>query len=447
MRKFSYVLCAVVLCLVYAAPAMADIDMWVTGAIPWWNRPAASYFPQSVGVEYTEMTAGDDGSRIYAQPAGGGSLEHYLYVGAVGDWLRMGDIDDNGYHKLPPGFLYNSLASAPGARWFFAAPATGGIERWYWFAGAGIWWLEGGGPMPGSTAFVYKEIGTGIGNHRIFAQPVGGGPVHHWLLTQWGYLRMGDVPVAAGLEYNSIAGMGSGSIGFFAARPDGGIIRWVHSGAVGWYSQLYLFGPGTFTDYIPQAYPGDPNSPVYAEISSGSNNRIFAQPVGGGTVHHYTFNSKHGKWYRGTDVPVAAGLVYNSIAAMPTGEIGFYGAIMGPVEVEIDIKPGSDPNSINIGSKGVVAVAILTTEDFDAADVDETTVELAGAGALRASLEDVDGDTDVDMILHFATQDLDLILGDVEAALTGKTLGGVDIVGADSVRILEPQRGKAQGPK
>jgi len=42
--------------------------------------------------------------------------------------------------------------------------------------------------------------------------------------------------------------------------------------------------------------------------------------------------------------------------------------------VEIDIKPGSYPNSINLDSGRVVPVAILTTPDFDASIVDPGTV-------------------------------------------------------------------------
>jgi len=41
-----------------------------------------------------------------------------------------------------------------------------------------------------------------------------------------------------------------------------------------------------------------------------------------------------------------------------------------PLEVTIDIMPGSDKNPVNPTSRGVIPVAILTTEDFDAASVD-----------------------------------------------------------------------------
>ena len=48
--------------------------------------------------------------------------------------------------------------------------------------------------------------------------------------------------------------------------------------------------------------------------------------------------------------------------------------------VLIDIKPGNDRNNINICAKGVLPVAILSSETFDATEVDPTTVDLEGAG-------------------------------------------------------------------
>ncbi len=47
--------------------------------------------------------------------------------------------------------------------------------------------------------------------------------------------------------------------------------------------------------------------------------------------------------------------------------------------MSIDIKPGSDLNSINLGSNGTIPVAIFSTVDFDATTVDPLTVTLADA--------------------------------------------------------------------
>lgn len=106
--------------------------------------------------------------------------------------------------------------------------------------------------------------------------------------------------------------------------------------------------------------------------------------------------------------------------------------------VAIDIKPGSDPNSINPRSRGVIPVAILTTDTFDATTVDETTVLFGATGTeaapVHVALEDVDDDGDTDMILHFNTQDTGIQCGDTSASLTGETFDGQMIQGSDSIK-------------
>lgn len=115
------------------------------------------------------------------------------------------------------------------------------------------------------------------------------------------------------------------------------------------------------------------------------------------------------------------------------------------IEVEIDIKPGSYPNSINTNSKGVIPVAILTTDEFDATTVAPETVRFGPGEAepVHYALEDVDGDGDTDMILHFKTQETGISPGDTEAALIGETFGGIYIEGSDSVRTV-PSKGKGK---
>jgi len=127
---------------------------------------------------------------------------------------------------------------------------------------------------------------------------------------------------------------------------------------------------------------------------------------------------------------------YDDRAALWTYEVTVL-----PLTIEIDIKPGSDPNSINLKSKGVVPVAVLTTDDFDASTVDPDTVVFAGADPVRWTMEDVDEDEDDDMLFHFKTQELELEEDSTEATLTGKTLGGIDIKGTDTVNIV-PKKGK-----
>ena len=54
------------------------------------------------------------------------------------------------------------------------------------------------------------------------------------------------------------------------------------------------------------------------------------------------------------------------------------------LRVEIDIKPGDSPNSINPRSRGVIPVGIYGTEEFDVIDVNVSTLAF-GPGHLSAS--------------------------------------------------------------
>ena len=110
-------------------------------------------------------------------------------------------------------------------------------------------------------------------------------------------------------------------------------------------------------------------------------------------------------------------------------------------EVEIDIKPGSDPNSININSMGLVPVAILTTDTFDATTVDPSTLNfravadigLSNSNCVRHGLEDVDGDGDLDLVCKFPQKTTWINCDTTQGAIFGETFGGQSILGFDSI--------------
>jgi hypothetical protein len=110
------------------------------------------------------------------------------------------------------------------------------------------------------------------------------------------------------------------------------------------------------------------------------------------------------------------------------------------VNVVIDINPGSFPNSVNPRNNGGIPVAILTTATFDASTVNPMSVRFGPNGAGEAHgqghLEDVDGDGELDLVLHFRTQAAGIVCGATSASLTGQTFGGQSISGTDSVRTV-----------
>jgi hypothetical protein len=103
--------------------------------------------------------------------------------------------------------------------------------------------------------------------------------------------------------------------------------------------------------------------------------------------------------------------------------------------VTIDIKPGSFPNSINPRNNGVIPVAILTTNTFDAKSVVPSTVRFGPNSALPVqwALEDVNGDRRLDMILHFRTQETGIKCGNTSATLQGSTTSAQAFIGSDGV--------------
>jgi hypothetical protein len=113
------------------------------------------------------------------------------------------------------------------------------------------------------------------------------------------------------------------------------------------------------------------------------------------------------------------------------------------VEVTMDIKPGSDPNSINLKSKGRIPVAILSAEDFDAPnEVDQDSLTFGATGDEESlafcspSPEDVNNDSYDDLVCHFDTQSAEFECSDECGYLKGQTGDGVPIEGGDSVRIV-----------
>ena len=118
------------------------------------------------------------------------------------------------------------------------------------------------------------------------------------------------------------------------------------------------------------------------------------------------------------------------------------------IPVPIDIKPGSFPNPINPKSKGVIPLAILNDDTSDPyinpalVDVSKVTFGPKGAKPVHWAFEDVDEDGDIDIILHFRTQETGIQEGDTSATINAELTDGRRIIGEDSVTTVPPKKGK-----
>lgn len=129
-------------------------------------------------------------------------------------------------------------------------------------------------------------------------------------------------------------------------------------------------------------------------------------------------------------------------------------------EIDVDVKPGSDVNPLNLRSKGVLPVAVMGSADFDVTLVDPDSLLLNGVPPLRWSYEDVCGqdmdmdpdmngdDGDVpdgydDLTLKFSTQEIASTLGDVAKGdivtliMTGSLFDGTLATGEEMVWIVQ----------
>lgn len=117
--------------------------------------------------------------------------------------------------------------------------------------------------------------------------------------------------------------------------------------------------------------------------------------------------------------------------------------------VLIDIKPGGYPNTINLTSRGLLAVAVLTTDNFDTrlftpemahlSDASATNEGCTGATYVRWKRDDVNGDGRLDLVFFFAIQSLDFTTGTTAATLMAHGLSGSEtlhIMGTDTVKII-----------
>jgi hypothetical protein len=121
------------------------------------------------------------------------------------------------------------------------------------------------------------------------------------------------------------------------------------------------------------------------------------------------------------------------------------GMAPGLAEVEIDILPGIDPNTVDLQAGDLIPVAILSSDDFNARWIDPATVVLEGLEvAIRGKAngrltreEDVNGDGRLDLIVSIEARNGNPgALQQGTACVSGENGEGRPFHGCDAIRIL-----------
>lgn len=136
------------------------------------------------------------------------------------------------------------------------------------------------------------------------------------------------------------------------------------------------------------------------------------------------------------------------------GRLAFYNFSQAPVDynsvvvvvgVEIDIKPGSDPNCFNNDGNGVIPVAILGSETFDVNQIDPYSVTLEGmavkmvgkADRALSHIEDVNDDGFDDLVVQIQDENGIFEPGIGEAIIMGLLEDGRNFEGSDYICVTQ----------
>jgi hypothetical protein len=147
---------------------------------------------------------------------------------------------------------------------------------------------------------------------------------------------------------------------------------------------------------------------------------------------------------------VADGLVY-LVAEKFYGSRSMYIVDFGPeyarpIDIDVAIKPGTTPNSINPSLEGGLPVAILGSDGLDVAYINLATLVFGPEDAPFSHshgphFEDVDGDGVTDLTAHFLIEEAGIAFGDTEACVTGKMADGGRLRGCDAIRTVPDMDG------
>jgi len=113
------------------------------------------------------------------------------------------------------------------------------------------------------------------------------------------------------------------------------------------------------------------------------------------------------------------------------------------LNVDIDIKPGSDPNCFNINGHGVIPVAIFGSDIFDVSNIDQGSLSFGGLAVRvksnagpQCGFEDANGDGFSDLVCHFEDDASNWTANNGTATIGARLLDGTVISGADSICVV-----------
>ena len=221
---------------------------------------------------------------------------------------------------------------------------------------------------------------------------------------------------------------------------------------------------GQYGDSLAVYDISNPTQPVYIDRAFGVSDRMIviedgfaysAGSYGGLSVHDLTdpqpavflggYPPNRGGW---NGLAIADGLVFGVTSDGYLQVINLGPEYKHARSVEIAIRAEHETAVVNLASRGVVGVAILGAADFDVAQIDRATLRFGPSSATPAHkagghLEDVNGDSNPDLLSHYRIADIGFSEADKSACVSGETSDGTPILGCGTIGAMLP-RGQAK---
>ncbi len=113
-------------------------------------------------------------------------------------------------------------------------------------------------------------------------------------------------------------------------------------------------------------------------------------------------------------------------------------------DVQIDVLPGDAANEVFPNKGGQLPVAVLSSPEFDATQVNPASLRFGAAAATIAApvvIDDVDSLHGNDTVARFKVQDSGILCDDTEVALSGETYAGDPIAGVGTIDASQCESG------
>lgn len=104
--------------------------------------------------------------------------------------------------------------------------------------------------------------------------------------------------------------------------------------------------------------------------------------------------------------------------------------------VAIDVRPGVESNQVFPNKSGKLPVAVLSSADFDATQVNPASLEFGSAEATIVDsviIDDVDGEYGDDSVAKFNVAEAGIFCDDTEVTMSGETYAGDPFASTDNI--------------